>query len=232
MAYTGKEPALLLGAHFVSASSLFHLGRFAESRDHMQESLVAQSSPTPSVLALFAGPDIGVFCRAYLGHVLWHLGQTELSSRAMGESLAAAQRVENPFAMAIALTYSAMLHVFRDESAAALIRAEEAAALCRKHHFVYYLAMANILSGWARAREGDAEAGLAKLRYGLEALKATGAELRLPFYYALLAQSCASAGLHREATANIATGLAYQSKNGELWAAPFLTRVQSELNQS
>jgi predicted ATPase len=125
-----------------------------------------------------------------------------------------------------------MLHMFRGESAATLIRAEEAASLCRKHQLVYYLAVAEILAGWARARQGDAAAGLAQLRQGIEAFKATGAELRLPLYYGLLAQASAAAGRHGEATANLATGMAYQSKNGEIWAAPILARVQSELAQT
>ena len=122
-----------------------------------------------------------------------------------------------------------MLNVFRQEAKLALARAEEASAVCRKHGFAYYLAWAEILAGWATAVEGDATAGLRRLRHGLDALKATGAELRLPFYYGLLAEVCGLAGQVGEALANVASGFAFQSKNGEMWSAPELHRIHGDL---
>lgn len=228
-ALTGDE-AMTIASHFVSGSSLFHLGRMEESRRHMEKVLAAQAGPSRSVLALFAGPDVGVFCRAYLGHLWWHLGDADRGETFMREALAAAEKVEHPFSMAIALDYRAILHVFRGESALALARAREAADLCRKHQFVYYLAMAEILHGWAWSMEGSAEEGCAQARLGIEALKATGAELRLPFYLGLLAEACAAAGRKGEAMAHIASALAYQSRNGEVWAARELAEIQSKLS--
>ena len=49
-------------------------------------------------------------------------------------------------------------------------------------------------------------------------MKATGAELRLPFYYGLLAEVCGLAGQMGEALANVSSGFAFQSKNGEMWS--------------
>ena len=86
-----------------------------------------------------------------------------------------------------------------------------------------------MLAGWANAVEGDAGAGLTQLRRGLDALKATGAELRLPFYYGLLAEVCGMAGQVGEALANIASGFAFQNKNGELWSAPELYRIHGDV---
>ena len=93
--------------------------------------------------------------------------------------------MRHPFSQAIALDYAAMLHVFRGESRAALERGREAVELCSRHGFAYYLAMANILTGWAGAAEGDVAAGLAQLREGLEAMRSLGAEIRLPYYFTL-----------------------------------------------
>jgi hypothetical protein len=64
----------------------------------------------------------------------------------------------------------------------------------------------------------------------LDLLKATGAELRLPFYYGLLAEACAVSGQRGEAMANLATAFAFQGKNGEIWAAGELDRVQRSLD--
>jgi predicted ATPase len=137
--------------------------------------------------------------------------------------------VKHPFSLAIALDYAAMLQIFRQDGRTARQRAEEAAAVCRKHGFAYYLSVAEILAGWAMAEGGEAEAGVARLRAGLEAFKSLGAEVRLPFYMGLLAEACGRAGRLGEALANISNGFAFQSKNGEVWAAADLHRVQGDL---
>ena len=88
--------------------------------------------------------------------------------------------------------------------------------------------MAEILAGWSRSREGDGE-GLLQLRNGLEALKATGAELRTPFYHGLLAEACAAEGRTGEALANISIGFAFQNQNGETWISADLHRIQGDV---
>ena len=40
----------------------------------MSAAIGSHIGPAESVLSLFAGPDIGVFCRSYLAHLAWHRG--------------------------------------------------------------------------------------------------------------------------------------------------------------
>ena len=223
----GAELSLL--GEFILGSSTYHLGQFAASESHFERALTVYSGHSHPALALFAGPDVGVFCRSYRSHVSWQLGKADMAIRNSEEALAAAGQVKNPFSMAIALNYAAMLAVYDGDSQTALARAEEAAAVCRKHGFTYYLSMADILAGWATAGQGSPEAGVMRLRQGLEGLKKMGAEVRLPFYLGLLAECCALAGQLGEALANISNAFAYQSKNGETWAAAELYRIQGDL---
>jgi predicted ATPase len=137
--------------------------------------------------------------------------------------------MRHPFSEAIALAYAAMLHVFRGDSTAALRRGREAVELCSRHGFAYYLAMANVLTGWSLAAEGEENAGLAQMRAGLDGMRTLGAEIRLPFYFALLAETLGRTGLVEEALASISTGFAFLSKNGEEWATAELHRVQGNL---
>ena len=134
-----------------------------------------------------------------------------------------------PFNQAIALDYAAILHTFRGDSRSALEVSRQAAELCSRHGFTYYLAVANIMAGWALVAEGEETAGLAQFRQGLDSMRSVGAEIRLPYYYALLAESYGRAGLYREATASLSTGFAFAGKNGENWAVPELHRVQGGL---
>jgi len=213
---------------FVLASVCFHVGQFELSQSHMKQALFNHANCTAGDLALLPVPEIGIFCRAYLSHVLWLLGYPDQALAHSQETIATAGEA-HPFGSAIALNYAAMLHVFRNESKQALALAQQAGALCRRYDFAYYLSMAEIVAGWSRALEGQVEAGLSQLRNGLEALRATGAELRLPFYYALLADACARAGKTGEALASISSGLAFQAKNGEIWAAPHLRQIYGDM---
>lgn len=222
-------PALEMAGHALLGFSLFHLGQLIASQEHLEQATNVYGSRSHPALALFVGPDVGVLCRAYSSLLLWLLGHAKEAAVNSEEAIALAREVSHPFSLAMALTYAVMLHVLRQESKLALARAEEASAVCEKHGFAYYVACAEILTGWATAVEGDTSAGLAKLRHGLDALQATGVELRLPFYYGLLAEACGLAGDVGEALANLATGFAFQSKNSELWYAPELHRIQGDV---
>ncbi|MBV8865899.1 MAG: AAA family ATPase [Acidobacteriaceae bacterium] len=222
-------PGLILAGNFFLGSSLFHLGQLEASLHHMTEAINRQVGPAEPVLGLFAAPDLGVFCRSYLAHLTWHRGDGHQAAAYAGEAIAAAKDMQHPFSQAIALDYAAMLGVFRGESRAALEHGLEAAEVCKRHGFAYYLAMANVITGWARAAEGNVAPGLAQLREGLEEMRRLGAELRQPFYFKLLAETLERAGRTGEALANLSTGFAFASKNGEEWAIAELYRTEGEL---
>ena len=220
---------LLQAGNFILGSCLFHLGQLEASLDHMTLAVRAHSGLSDNVLELFAGPDVGVSCRAYLAHLKWHREAPASHEVDAAEAITMATGMRRPFGHAIALSYAAMLHAFQGDSRRALERGMEAVDVCGRHGFAYYLAMANILTGWARGAEGDLDNGLAQLRQGLEAMRELGAELRLPYYFALLAETFGRAGQVGEGLASLSTGFAFASKNGEEWAASELYRVQGAL---
>jgi predicted ATPase len=222
-------PGLMLAGNFILGSSLFHLGQMKASHDHITTAIRTDGGPAESVLALFAGPDIGVFCRSYLAHLAWHREDGNSAEGYAAQAMESAKQMRHPFSQAIALDYAAMLHVFRGDSRAALDRGREAVDLCSRHGFAYYLAMANVLTGWAQAAEGDVAAGLLQLREGLEGMRRLGAEIRLPYYFSLLAETFGRAGLVGEALASLSTGFAFASKNSEAWTVAELHRVHGNL---
>jgi DNA-binding SARP family transcriptional activator/predicted ATPase len=223
------SPGRMMAGNFLLGCNLFHLGQMEASLEHMTTAVRSHSGPAESILPLFAGPDVGVFCRSYLAHLAWHREDGNHADVHAAEAITTATQMRHPFSQAIALDYAAMLYVFRGESRAALERGREVVELCSRHGFAYYLAMANVLTGWAGAAEGDVDAGLAQLRDGLEQMRRLGAEIRLPYYFMLLAETFGRAGLVGEALASLSSGFAFASKNGEQWAVAELHRVQGDL---
>src|SRR5205807_7205850 len=137
--------------------------------------------------------------------------------------------LEEYYSLALALDYTAMLHQFRREAPAAREQAEAAMALCTEHGFAYYLAWAMIIRGWALTEQGQQEEGLAQMRQGLAALRATRGEARLPYYLALMAEVCGKAGQVEAGLTLLAEALAQTHKKAERWREAELYRLQGEL---
>ena len=104
-----------MAGRFLLGTSLFHLGQLAASREQFDQALRAEVRSLRSALALFAGPDVGVFCRVYLPMCsgIWAMRSKPREQRA---AIALAREVSHPFSLAIALDYAAMLNVFRREA--------------------------------------------------------------------------------------------------------------------
>jgi predicted nucleic acid-binding protein len=87
-----------------------------------------------------------------------------------------------------ALYRAAWLHQLRREVRAAQERAEAAMALATEQGFPLWSALSAVLRGWALAEQGEGEEGIAQMRQGLEAYRATGAEVRRTRLLAMLAK--------------------------------------------
>ena len=227
-----KEAAIgaagLATGQFLLAIGLNHLGRIAEAREAMNLAWNAYRE-AESPLSLFAGLDMRIFCRSYRSHILWICGEAEEATLQSEDSLALARREAHPFSLALALNYAATLHVFDWDADAARECALEAQGICQKYAFSYYLGWSEAVLGWAMAQRGAADEGCRRVLRGIEIMKSTDAQLRLPFYFGLLAEAYHAARLTPEALASVATGLAFVSTNGERWAEPELHRVHGHI---
>ena len=88
-----------------------------------------------------------------------------------------AQELQHAFSLARALFDVATLHKLRGEADAAQERAEAALAIVTEQGFGLNLGAATFTRGWALAEQGQHEEGIAQMRQGLAAWRATGAEL-------------------------------------------------------
>jgi predicted ATPase len=160
---------------------------------------------------------MGVFSLVYMGHALWLVGDADGAHSASAKALARAATLSHPFSVAVAIAYDAMLQQFRGDPERTWRQADAATAVCEKHGFLYYLSWMPILRGWARARTGAVAEGRAEMRDGYASFRATGAELRAPYYLALQASIALDAGDRDEATRLVAEGRATAERTGEHW---------------
>jgi predicted ATPase len=69
--------------------------------------------------------------------------------------------------------------------------------------------------GWSLAEQGRAEEGIAQVRQGMVAFRATGAEVFLPYFLVLLAESYGERGQAEEGLKALAEALDLVEKTGE-----------------
>jgi predicted ATPase len=229
LAQSVQDPAYLLGPHFAQGSALFHLGKFPPAREHWEQSIALYDPRQHRANASLFGFDLGVFCLCYTPHALWHLGYPAQALTKSQEALGLAQKLSHPMSQALALAYAAMLHQFRREEHAACEQAERAIAFCTEQGFAYYLAWAILIRGWTLTGQGQIEEGITQMRQGLAALRATGAELRRPYYLELLAEAYGRAGQAEGGLQLLDEALDLVHKTGEGWREAELYRLKGEL---
>jgi predicted ATPase len=71
--------------------------------------------------------------------------------------------------------------------------------LSMRHNFAVWLALGEILRGWARSACGSSEEGIAWIEEGIRDYRATGSMLRMPYYLALKAEALHLSNRTREA---------------------------------
>jgi predicted ATPase len=230
IARSQDDSALRAGAHFVLGCVAFHRATLTSARDHFERA-VQLYDPSPNApRVLPAGIDLGVFGKSYLSHVAWYLGDPDRAV-AWGEAAAAdAAERSHVFSRAVAAAYAAMLMQFVGDARGAMRQADRAIAVCAEHKFAYYLAWATLIKGWALAKEGSENEGIAGMREGLAALRATGAGLRQCYYLGILAETLGEAGGRDEALDLIATAHEVAAEHGEQFYSAELCRIEGTLS--
>jgi predicted ATPase/DNA-binding winged helix-turn-helix (wHTH) protein len=229
LAHRQQDPALLCVGHFALGAALYCLGAFVPAREHLAQSVTLEGPQQDRSHPFLFGMDLGVFCRSWAAHALWHLGYPDQALTMSHTALARARALSHPFSLALALNYAAILHQFRREAGAIHERVEAAARLCREHEFTYYLAWGPILQGWVMVEQGQGEAGITQMRGGLVDFRAIGGAVRLPYYLGLLAEAYGHTGQAAAGRVLVAEALAQVEATEEGWWHAELYRLEGEL---
>jgi DNA-binding NtrC family response regulator/predicted ATPase/class 3 adenylate cyclase len=229
LAQRQQAPDLLLPGHIALGHTLLALGDVASARVHLEQGM-ARYSPQPHQSLTFGGgidPIRSGRCHAAI--VLWLLGYPDQARENLREMLTLFEGPSHPYGLPVALLFAAMLHQLRREGPLALERAEAAITLSTEQGFSQLLPLGTILRGWALAEQQQGMEGIAQIRAGLAAWRATGAELVRPYFLALLAEAYRKAGQTEEGLNALAEALATVHDSGERWWEAELYRLKGEL---
>ena len=206
-----------------------YVGRFASSRSHLEEARALCDPISHRSLGNQFGSDAYVNSQAYLGFVLFCLGYPDQALAQIDAAIAEARRLGLRPSLALTLTFGARLHSLGGENAALDARAAQLIAVATEQGFPLWRAMGAIYRGWVKVKNGNMTEGISLLRSGSTAYRATGAELYMPHFVALLAGACEIAGQIEEAATLVDEALQIVEKTGERWFAAELDRQRGRL---
>jgi predicted ATPase len=207
----------------------YFLGDLAAARRRSEEGLALYDPERDRANAARYGRDVGTACRALLGVTLWAQGLPNEALRHAEEAIAAARAAAHPFSEALALFWAALLHQRRGEVGLCSERAEGALTIATEQVLAIFAAHPMVLSGWALAKKGQAEQGLARLRAGIDAQRAIGEKVLNPHWLALLGEACLEAGRAEEGLSAVREALAEVEETEARFYEAELNRLRGEL---
>jgi predicted ATPase len=229
LAHQQKNPGLLLEIDLLLGLPLLYLGNLRTAQDHLEQCIARYDPQQHNGLTFIYGQDPGVVSHAHETWPLWLCGYADQALTRAREALSLAR--ENGFRIneAIAYHFLALTHQFRRENRAAQEAAAAEVAVSTEQGFPFWRAMGMITQGGALLAEGQGQEGIALMRQGLEAHRATGAEIGNTYWIALLAEGYGKIGQVDAGLATLNDAFATMRKNNERWWEAELHRLQGWL---
>jgi class 3 adenylate cyclase/predicted ATPase len=225
-----QDPGMRMEALFLMGLTLLYRGDFAGARDHCSRALAELDDRQRTQLwAGHTGQDSGVAHRCYLALALWHLGYPDRALQVHREMLDLARAIRQPFSLEYALHHTGWLYQHCRRGSEVQAAGDEAMRIATEQGFNFWHATGTLYRAAGLLLQGKREEGLPLFRKGLDAYRATGAELALPYYLSILGDACTQAGRFADARQALDEGLAVAEKNDDRFQEAELHRLKGEL---
>ena len=224
----GDAAGLVVGHRAAGIGSLWR-GDLVEARGHLEQELALYDPERHRSLASVYAYDLRLAGLAGLAFALFQLGYPEQAVARCREAVDDAERLSHPAGLAYSLFHACMLDQIRRDIPGVRQRAAALVALSAEHGFPLWQAAGVAFDGWALAEEGRAAEGIARIEDGLQAWRATGAGLNVPYFLALLGTTRGAAGDGAEGQRLLVEAMDAGRASGERWFEAELHRLKGEL---
>ena len=202
-------------AHFSLAGSALHLGQPLVAMEHFAIALDAMGDESLSV-----GTRARVHTGAWWAHACWTIGDFARAGDLAAEATAYARASGHRYSLVVGRAFEAITHQLLDERSKCAEAASHVRAMCKRYQFTYYDNWGQILEGWARG----GRVGVQLIEAGLSGLRAENANVRMPYWLSLLAQTTNDEEYARQ---TLRTALSTARASGESWWIPELLRLEA-----
>lgn len=227
------DPGMWMEALFLLGVTLFYRGDFAGARAQYEKALSQYDDRDRNRLwAARVGEDAGVTHRCYLALSLWHLGYSEHALRMNREARELARSMEHPFSLAYAQHHTSWLYQLMRLPTETLLFSDEQMHTSAEHGFPLFQATGAIYNAAGQLLQGKVDNAPTALEGGLDAYRATGAGLALPYYLGLLGDALMQKDNGRDARSVLDDALAIAETSNDRCHEAELHRLKGELARS
>jgi serine/threonine protein kinase/tetratricopeptide (TPR) repeat protein len=225
-----NDPGMRMEALFMPGVTMFYRGQFAAARSYHESALAAYDDRERTKFwSAYSGHNAGVTHRCYLALCLWHLGYPDQALKLDRETCELARTIGHAFSLGHAVDFAAFLRHYCRLGADVESAAQEEMAIGCEHGFQLWHALGKLHQAAAMLLQGQCEEVLTLLRKGFDAFRATGAEVRVPAYLALLADAYLQSARFDDAHKALDEGLLFAEKNDDRSHEAELYRLSGEL---
>jgi class 3 adenylate cyclase/predicted ATPase len=225
---SNDSAGLVLG-HLSSGMTQRIMGRLASSRSHLEELLTLYDSALHSSLVDQAGIHARNNAQSSLAIALLPLGYPDQALSRCYAAIAEARRLTHLPSLAVSLLNGSRVLTLVGENAGLEELVEQLYAVAAEQGYPVWRAQGVIYRGWVKVRIGGVIEGISILRAGLAAYRATGAEIWMDHYIALVAEACEIAGQLEEALVLLDDALRVADRTGMRWLLAELYRHKGQL---
>jgi len=225
-----KRTDLSLQAQHSGWATLFNLGKFKACLEAIAvgDSLYDSEAHCDHA-SVYGGHDPQV-CAHGIGAVALCLrGCPDQGATRIGKALGLANKMGHPGSLAHALDFAATFERMCERPDRVLEHAHAMTACSNRHEFADYEIRARAFRGWAIARHGDIDTGLAELRASVLAQRETGMSEDFSFFLEMLAEVYALAGKPEDGLNAISEALQHAVRNEAVFWLAATKRRQSQL---
>ena len=227
IANTTDSDAFRLQAHHAAWPNFMMMGSFREARHHIARGLALYRRDAHGDQAFqYGSHDPGVcayVCNALIGTMI---GFPDQAVAQIQEALALAHDLNHGETLVQALAWAADLYQLRREPEQVQHYLSLLLPLLETHGSPVGLANATMLRGWAQVMQGDCERGIATMREGVSAWRASGSRFHLTYRLARAAEAHLAAG---ETEAGLQLLPETIDGTADMWLASEIPRIRGEL---
>jgi DNA-binding response OmpR family regulator/class 3 adenylate cyclase/predicted ATPase len=243
-----NDTTALCVAHRLVGTTHVALGEFAAALDHLKLARMLYDSKRDAgnhqldqgieVSERHAGyhqfgQDIGVSILCYLSWTLWHLGRVDQATEAATEAMKLAEKLSHPHTLVYTICHArGFMDLFRRRCEDTSSYAGLVISTCNENGFSHWLNCGVILDGWGAVCAGHLDRGMAVLQEGIVRWQEEGAQIWMPMFRILEAETYLKAGRDEAALRAIEQALAEAESIGERWATAEALRIKARILSS
>jgi predicted ATPase len=220
------DGAMMVQAHWALGLCLKYLGKFSGAREHLEQSLALYDHQRHAAHAFLYGAIVN---RAHLGRLLSFMGYPDQGQAMTQEALSIAAKLRHPVGLCQALSPAIALAAFYRDVERVIELNEQMLFHADEHGLPHYKTIGEIMRGWVRAMQGEAEQGSAEMFNGLSAFRNLETEQRRASYLVLMADALLLADRVDDGLRALDDAIETIERTGEHFYEAELYRVRGEL---